>query len=156
MTAHVLITGVIFRAPESRTSKAGKPFWTATIKAKGDDALTWWKIIVFSESAGAELLRLSDGDAVSVQGALRVETYDKDGMTKVSLTCIADAVLPLRAAPKERKAEVTNARKAEKSKDECRSSDRSSARSEKPAPDRDRLDRHGCDGSDRFGDEIPF
>jgi single-stranded DNA-binding protein len=152
MTAHVLVTGALFRAPEQRTSKAGKAFWTATIKAKGDDALAWWKIIVFSESAGADLLRLSDGDAVSAQGALRVETYDKDGMTKVSLTCIADAVLPLRAAPKERKAEGTNARKAEKSKDEFRSS----GRSEKPAPDRGRLDRHACDGSDQFGDEIPF
>ncbi len=156
MTAHVLVTGALFRAPEQRTSKAGKPFWTATIKAKGDDALTWWKIIVFSESAGAELLRLSDGDAASVQGALRVETYDKDGETKIGLTCIADAVLPLRAAPKERKAEVTNAGKAAKSKDEFRSSERSSGRSEKPAPDRLGLAHHGCDGSDRFGDEIPF
>ena len=34
MTAHVLITGALFRAPEQRTSKAGKPFWTATIKAR--------------------------------------------------------------------------------------------------------------------------
>jgi single-stranded DNA-binding protein len=141
MTAHVLITGAIFRAPESRTSKAGKTFRTATIKAKGDDALTWWKIIVFSESAGAELLRLSDGDAVSVQGALRVETYAKDGVTKISLTCIADAVLPLRAAPKERKA---------------KSGDASHDRPEKPAADRDRLDRYGDDGTDRFHDDMPF
>ena len=141
MTAHVLITGAIFRAPESRISKSGKPFWTATIKAKGDDALTWWKIIVFSESAGAELLRLSDGDAVSAQGALRVETYDKDGMTKVSLTCIADAVLPLRAAPKERKAKAGAA---------------SRDRPEKPAADRDRLDRYSDDGTDGFHDDMPF
>jgi len=141
MTAHVLVTGAMFRAPESRTSKAGKTFWAATIKAKGDDALTWWKIIVFSESAGAELLRLSDGDAVSVQGALRVETYDKDGMTKISLTCIADAILPLRAAPKERKAKAGAA---------------SRDRPEKPAADRDRLDRYGDDGTDRFHDDMPF
>jgi len=141
MTAHVLVTGAIFPAPESRTSKAGKTFWTATIKAKGDDALTWWKIIVFSESAGAELLRLSDGDAVSVQGALRVETYDKDGTTKISLTCIADAVLPLRAAPKERKAKAGDA---------------SRDRPEQPAADRDRLDRYGDDGTDRFHDDMPF
>jgi single-stranded DNA-binding protein len=156
MTAHVLVTGALFRAPEQRTSKAGKPFVTATIKAKDGDAAQWWKVLVFSDSAGAELLRLSDGDAVSVQGALRVETYDKGGETKIGLTCIADAVLPLRAAPKERKAEVTNARKAEKSKGEFRSSERSSGRSEKPAPDRSGLTRHSCDGSDQFGDEIPF
>jgi hypothetical protein len=37
MTAHVLITGTLFRAPEQRTSKAGKPFVTATLKAKDGD-----------------------------------------------------------------------------------------------------------------------
>jgi single-stranded DNA-binding protein len=141
MTAHVLVTGAMFRAPESRTSKAGKTFWTATIKGKDGDAAQWWKVLVFSESAGAELSRLSDGDAVSVQGTLRVETYDKGGETKISLACIADAILPLRAAPKERKAKA-----GEASRD----------RPEKPAADGDRLDRYGDDGSDRFHDDMPF
>jgi single-stranded DNA-binding protein len=115
----------------------------ATIKAKGDDALAWWKVIVFSDSAGAELMRLGDGDALSVQGALRVETYERDGITKISLTCIADAVLPLRAAPKTRE-----------KKDRPQSD--IALRSEKPAPDRSGLASHRCDGSDPFGDEIPF
>ena len=141
MTAHVLVQGTVFRAPESRISKSGKPFWTATIKAKGDDALSWWKVVVFSESAGAEIMRLSDGDALAVQGSLKVETYDRDGATKVSLTCIADAVLPLRAAQKERKAKA---------------GDTSRERPEKPAADRDRLDRYGDDGTDRFHDDMPF
>jgi hypothetical protein len=34
MTAHVLISGQLFDAPEQRTSKAGKPFVMATIRAK--------------------------------------------------------------------------------------------------------------------------
>jgi hypothetical protein len=34
MTAHVLVTGTLFRPPEQRTSKAGKPFVTATVRAK--------------------------------------------------------------------------------------------------------------------------
>ena len=54
------------------------------------------EVLAFSESEQAELMRLGDGDAVSMQGALRVETYVKDGDTKVSLTCIADYVLALR------------------------------------------------------------
>jgi hypothetical protein len=37
MTAHVLVTGTLFRPPEQRTSKAGKPFVTATIRTKDDD-----------------------------------------------------------------------------------------------------------------------
>lgn len=102
MSAHVLVSGTLFRAPEQKVSKSGKPFVVATIRAKDGEASQWWKIIVFSESAGAELLRLADGDAVSVQGALRVETYTKDGETRINLTCIADAVMALRQPPKQR------------------------------------------------------
>jgi hypothetical protein len=34
MTAYVLISGQLFRAPEQRPSKAGKPFVTATRTAR--------------------------------------------------------------------------------------------------------------------------
>jgi hypothetical protein len=37
MTAMALVTGTLFRAPEQRTSKAGKPFVVATLKAKDGD-----------------------------------------------------------------------------------------------------------------------
>jgi hypothetical protein len=43
MTAHVLLTATLFRAPEQRTSKSGKPFVTATLKAKDGDDAQWWK-----------------------------------------------------------------------------------------------------------------
>lgn len=102
MTALALVSGVLYRAPEFRISKAGKPFVTATIRVKDGDTTAWWKVICFSESAQAELMRLGDGDGVSVQGSLRVETYEKNGETKVSFTVVADAVLPLRRA-RERK-----------------------------------------------------
>ena len=38
MSAFAIVTGALFRAPEQRTSKAGKPFVTATIRAKDGDA----------------------------------------------------------------------------------------------------------------------
>jgi hypothetical protein len=98
----VLVTGTIYRQPEQRTSKAGRPFVVATLRCKNGDATQWWKVLAFSESAGAELLRLGDGDAVSCQGTLKAELYEKDRETKLSLTCIADAVLPLRQAAKPR------------------------------------------------------
>jgi hypothetical protein len=41
MTAYVLVSGTIFRAPEQRTSKAGKPFVAATIRAKDGEATQW-------------------------------------------------------------------------------------------------------------------
>ena len=122
MSAHVLITGQIFRAPEQRTSKAGKPFVTATIRVKENEATVWWKVITFSESNGAELMRLSDGDAVSVQGSMKAEVYEKDGEPKLSLTVFADAILLSSSHP-------SNARK--RNANPC--SDREAARAPRPS-----------------------
>ena len=58
MTAHVLVAGTLFRYPEQRTSKAGKPFVTATLRTKDGEASQWWKALAFSETAQAELMRL--------------------------------------------------------------------------------------------------
>jgi single-stranded DNA-binding protein len=102
---YALVTGALFRAPEQRTSKAGKLFVTATIRAKDGDASQFWRMTAFSESAQAELMRLGDGDAVSVQGSFKVELYTPDGgETKLSLSIVADRVLALRQPPKQRKA----------------------------------------------------
>ncbi len=104
MSAHVLVTGVMYRQAEQRTSKTGKAFVTATLRCKSEAAASeWWKVVCFSESACAELLRLSDGDSLSAQGALKLDTYEKDGSTFINRTVIADAVLALRAPPRERK-----------------------------------------------------
>jgi single-stranded DNA-binding protein len=137
LTAHVLVTGTLYRAPEQKVSKAGKPFVTATIRAKDGEASQWWKVIVFSESACAELMRLGDGDAVSAQGSLKVEQYERDGAVKLSLTCMADSVLPLRPAPKQRKARET-------------------AEPQRTAPADRGLSRHAGDGEDYFNDAVPF
>jgi hypothetical protein len=41
MMAQVLISGTLFREPEQRASKAGKPFVTATLKAKDGETVQW-------------------------------------------------------------------------------------------------------------------
>ena len=64
------------------------------------EAAQSWRVLAFSAEAQNELLRLDDGDAVSVQGGRRAEAYSKDGEARVGLTVIADAVLPLRCARK--------------------------------------------------------
>jgi Single-strand binding protein family len=83
MTAHVLISGTLFRPPEVRTSKAGKPFVTATLKAKdggpstgSGQASQWWKVLAFSETAQAELMRMADGEAISFKGTLKEAPSD--------------------------------------------------------------------------------
>jgi single-stranded DNA-binding protein len=106
MSVFALVSGSLFRAPEQRTSKAaGKPFVTATIRAKDGEASQWWRVTAFSETAQAELMRLIDGDSLAVQGSFKAELYTPDGgETKLSLSIIANRVLPLRPPPKERKA----------------------------------------------------
>jgi single-stranded DNA-binding protein len=52
----------------------------------------------------AELMRLADGDAISVQGAFKIETYEKDGVTRVSLSIVADHVFALRPIASARQA----------------------------------------------------
>jgi hypothetical protein len=71
MTILALVTGSLFRNAESRTSKAGRPFVSAAIRAKDGDGSQFISVAAFSERAQTELMRLSDGDALCVQGALR-------------------------------------------------------------------------------------
>jgi hypothetical protein len=46
-----------------------------------------------AETIQAELMRLTDGNAISGQGAFKVEFYDKDGEKRLSLSIVADNVL---------------------------------------------------------------
>ena len=106
MTVHVLVTGTLFRAAERQTSKAGKVFTKATMKAASVDASNseFWSILAFSDTAQAELLRLGANEKLSVQGGLKLGTYAaQDGETRISRTIFVDSVLALRASPRERK-----------------------------------------------------
>ena len=100
-----LAIGTLFRAPEQRQSKAGRPFVTATLKAKDGEGMQFIRLVVFSESAQAELLRLQAGDSLSAQGALKAELYRPEGgEPKLSLSIVADQILALKQPPKDREA----------------------------------------------------
>jgi single-stranded DNA-binding protein len=104
MSAFALISGSLFRNPERKKSKAGKDYVTATVKAAAGNESEFWRLIVFSESAQAELMRLADGDKLSAQGSLKVELYRaNDGSEKLSRTLMADGILALRPSPREKK-----------------------------------------------------
>jgi Single-strand binding protein family len=62
MTAFAIVMGALFRVPEQRTSKAGKPYVTATIRTRDGEESQWWRVTAFSETAQAELMRLSEGE----------------------------------------------------------------------------------------------
>lgn len=111
MSAHALVAGVIFRAPEQKVSKSGKAYCTATIKSRADDNRSdFWRVTVFSDTAQAELMRLGEGDTLAAQGPMKAELYTPEGKEpRISLSLIADVVTPLKPARKERPASKSRA-----------------------------------------------
>jgi single-stranded DNA-binding protein len=138
MTALALITGTIFRAPVQKTSKAGKPYTSCTVKAGADDGSSdFWSVLIFSESAQLEMLRLEAGDAVSVRGKMKLEIFEKDGQARISRSIFADAALGLRPVPREKKAKPA-------------------AAGGKAAPDATPAKETAAGGPAFFDDDIPF
>jgi hypothetical protein len=101
----VLVSGSIFREPQQRTSQSGKKYVTVTIKAAGADnsTLDFWNALAFGDTAGAELMRLGLNERLAVQGTMKIELFEKDGQQRISRTIFVDAVLALRAPPREKK-----------------------------------------------------
>jgi hypothetical protein len=112
MSASVLVSGVLFRSPEQRTSSTGRQYVKAALRAAAADNSTseFWDLLVFSETAGAELLRLTENERLAVQGSLKIELYQPEGKpARIQRTIFVDQVLALRAAPRERKQKPTAA-----------------------------------------------
>jgi hypothetical protein len=94
MTALGLIAGKVWRAPESRPRKPPSPSpprSSARAPARG-----WCgNVVGFGESA-AELLKLKDGDVVSVSGPFTVEIYQNGAQPRINHRIVADRI----AAPR--------------------------------------------------------
>lgn len=99
MSLFGLASGTLWKAPERRTSKAGKPFMFATLRSGGADGdnVIWVKLFAFSDGARAELELLNDGDALSVQGSLRAEIYTPpSGEPRINLSISITSILPVK------------------------------------------------------------
>jgi single-stranded DNA-binding protein len=90
-----LLGGKLFGTANSRTGQSGKTFVTAKVRAAGGDGESLFvNVIAFSESAGAALLALSDGDSVALSGTLTPKVWtDRNGETHPGLDMVAAAVL---------------------------------------------------------------
>jgi single-stranded DNA-binding protein len=90
-----LIGGKLHGKPAQRVGQSGKAFVTAKVRtatANGDALFV--NVIAFSESVGASLLALDDGDSVSISGALTPKAWtDRNGEVKPSLDMVAHALL---------------------------------------------------------------
>lgn len=117
MSSYALISGTIFTDPIRRTSKSGNPFVTVKLRVKDGAETSWWQIAAFDAGVQEELLKLSEGDSVAVQGAMKADVYVPDNAApRVNLNLVADAVLPARRpktprpAPAARKSWQANAK----------------------------------------------
>jgi hypothetical protein len=101
MSARAIVSGVLFKAPVSKTSKAGKPYVLATIREGSGERVRWWKCFAFSETPIEELLRLGDGDPIAVAGEIDADIYAPEGSDpRVNWRVTADAVLSARRPAK--------------------------------------------------------
>ncbi|MDR6409740.1 UNVERIFIED_ORG: single-stranded DNA-binding protein [Burkholderia sp. 1595] len=90
-----LIAGKLFGAAVERTGQSGKAFVTAKVRATDSDGEGQFiNVVAFDDRAKTALLALSDGDSVSVSGAMKIGTYEaRDGTTRISISMVAAAVL---------------------------------------------------------------
>ncbi len=101
MSVFVLVTGAIWRAPETKTSPGGERYVAAVVRSNHEDITTFWSVEAFDPRAAEELLRLGFGEAVSIQGTMRAEIQKSAaGEPRLSLTLVAHAALSLRPKPR--------------------------------------------------------
>lgn len=90
-----LIGGKLYGKATQRTGQNGKPFYTCKVRTPttaGDTLFV--NVITFSESVGAALLALDDGDSVALSGALTPKVWaPPSGEPRVVLDMVAYAAI---------------------------------------------------------------
>lgn len=101
-----LISGKLHGTAQERTSKNGKQFTTAKLKAATHEGESVFiNVLAFNDAAQAALLALGDGDAMAVAGSLKPTTWtDREGQPRTGLDMIAANVLTAYSIDKRRRA----------------------------------------------------
>ena len=101
----VLCSGTLINDPKQRTTAAGKPYVTASLRVPAEDSDAMLvSVIAFAADAVAALLALSRGDSCAIAGRAKLSSWEKAGEQKHGLSVTADRVLTVYAANKARKA----------------------------------------------------
>jgi hypothetical protein len=113
MSARAIVSGVLFKAPIQKATKAGNPFATLSIRENVNGATRWWQGISFSETAIEVLKELSVGEPIAVCGEINAEIYAPAGSeSRVNWRVTIDAVLSARKPPKAKPASTGRKPKA--------------------------------------------
>jgi single-stranded DNA-binding protein len=92
-----MVAGRMFGASEPRTDKSGKAFAVAKVLAvAGDGDSVIVNVIAFDADVQRRLELLSDGDAVTLAGALTPKAWtDKQGNARAALDLVAHRMLSI-------------------------------------------------------------
>lgn len=101
-----LIAGKLYGQPKTMTSKAGKPFATAKVRAAaGEGEALFVNVITFDAGTVAALLALGDGDSVALAGSLTPKVWtDKEGNSRPAVDLVAHKLLTAYHVTRKRKA----------------------------------------------------
>ena len=104
MSARAIVSGALHKAAEERTSKAGNQFATFTIRENVNGSTRWWRVVAFNESVIEALKELAVGEPIAVSGEFDCELWTPEGggESRLSWKITADAVLSVKAKPKQR------------------------------------------------------
>jgi hypothetical protein len=159
MSARAIVSGVLFKAPIEKATKAGNPFATLSIRENVNGATRWWQGISFSESAIEVLKELSVGEPIAVCGEISAEIYAPAGSeSRINWRITVDSVLSARKPPKA-KPERTGRKPKEAGLDRGKSSNtggRSIADSSWASPSTAEVATPRSEKGADFDDDIPF
>lgn len=100
----ILASGTLVSNPRQRTTAAGKPYATASLRVPAEDSDAMLvSVIAFAADAVAALLALTKGDSVAIAGRAKLTSWEKDGEQKNGLSVVADKVLTVYQIDKKRR-----------------------------------------------------
>ncbi|MBP9940209.1 MAG: single-stranded DNA-binding protein [Comamonas sp.] len=104
-----LIAGKLQGKATERTSKNGKPYALAKVRAAGGDGEALFvNVIAFDTGPCAALLALGDGDAVALAGTLTPKAWlDREGQPRAAVDMVASQVLSAYHVRRKREAVTT-------------------------------------------------
>lgn len=100
-----LICGRLHGTPVQRIGSSGKPFVVAKVRIPVDGDSLFASVICFDETVGAQLMGLSNGDAVTLSGELKPKVWiPASGAPKVAIDLICHGVMTIYHTQRKRQA----------------------------------------------------
>jgi single-stranded DNA-binding protein len=81
--------GIVVRDAESKVSKSSKPYTRFSIRVGDGDQAQFLSVMYFSDDAAELCPKLTKGVRCYIEGSLRLDRWDKDGVPQSGLSCLS-------------------------------------------------------------------